>query len=521
MKIRLLLFILSFLFLGTIFCTLPTKKAYASATTQPWLTGIAVYVKSTTGQAITNATVSITLNGLKSGNYCDSPGKTSGSYTADYNGISSTGYGEYLLGDVCCNINGFTITITAPGYQTTSQSFGPNLMTNNGGYSFGPPFTLPPVDTCTDNSANPRRQCQSGSCVSGWSPKSGYVCSPGTVCCIEDAPTPTPTNTPTPSPTPKAPACGEACVPGGLPCPFNCSECRPGTGGGNTCQPPVVPPTATNTPPPGATATPTIPAGTATPTPPPGATATPTNTPGPTNTPAPTSTPKPTSTPVPTNTPIPTPTPTPDFNNAMCKCDQMKVGQITLGQPIQVEAFAKVEGQDTTKAIVRGMKFRIYEGNASAGRVRELPEKGDQPVTVVEPTTPTLVRYRAEWTANPEIKIGEEYRLVATPDCAVKTAFIQSEQQRVVLAERDENLGFFAQIRNFFAGLFGGGSEPEKDGVQIQEETPGPLSFITNFFAPQQSQETRKQLQLDTFYPAQMEKEACNIMKFKFDFIAP
>jgi len=199
----------------------------------------------------------------------------------------------------------------------------------------------------------------------------------------------------------------------------------------------------------------------------------------------------------------------------------MNVGQIALGQPIQVEAFAKVEGADTTKAVVNGMKFRIYEGNASTGRVRELPEKGDQPVTVVEPTTPTLVRYRAEWTASPELKVGEEYRLVATPDCAIKTAFIQSEQQRVVLAERDENLGLFAQIRNFLAGLFGGGSEPEKDGVKIVEEPVGPIQAMVNFFSPQQNQEKRDQLQLETFTPAQMEKEACNIVKFKFDFIAP
>lgn len=318
-------------------------------------------------------------------------------------------------------------------------------------------------------------------------------------------------------PPPPPPVCGGPCVPSANNCPLDCTVCVTSEIGGSTCQPATTPtPFPTSTPQP--TSTPKPPTSTPVPTntPVPTSTPGPTNTPAPTSTPVPTSTPKPTSTPVPTNTPIPTPTPTPDFNNAMCKCDQMNVGQITLGQPIQVEAFAKVEGQDTSKAVVNGMKFRIYEGNASVGRVRELPEKGNQPVTVVEPTTPTLVRYRAEWTASPELKIGEEYRLVATPDCAVKTAFIQSQQQRVVLAERDENLGFLDQIRNFFAGLFGGGSEPEKDGVQIQEEPSGPLSFITNFFAPQQNKQKRDQLQLETFTPAQMEKEACNIVKFQF-----
>ena len=269
--------------------------------------------------------------------------------------------------------------------------------------------------------------------------------------------------------------------------------------------------TPTNTPPPG-TATPTR-----TPTTPPG-TATPTRTPTPTvpvSTATPTNSPTPTSSPTPTATTPPTPTPTPDFNNAMCKCEALNVGQINLGQPIQMEAIAKVEGQDTSKAIVAGMKFRIYEGNASVGRVRELPEKADQPVTEMPGSTATLVRYRAEWTANPEIKIGEEYRIVATPDCQVKQAANLRDLQRVVLAERDENVGFFGQIANFFAGLFGGGAE-EPEGVQIAEEPKTPLEVIANFFRPQGTTQ-RNQLQLETFRPAQMNKEACNIMFFKFE----
>ncbi len=290
------------------------------------------------------------------------------------------------------------------------------------------------------------------------------------------------------------------------------------------------PPTATKTPTPTATRTPDA---TPTNTPPAASTPTPTRTPGPSSTPRPSNTPGPSSTPRPSNTPgpsstprasstpqpshTPVPTPTPDFNEAMCKCDQMNVGQIALGQPIQVEAFAKVEGSDTSKAEVQGMKFRIYEGNAGAGRVRELPEKGDQPVTVID-NTPTLVRYRAEWTANPQIKSGEEYRIVATPLCVARTAAALREAQTVVLAAQDENVGFFGQIANFFAGLFGGGDEVN-EGVQVAEEDEGPLAFITNFFKPQS--EKRPQLQLDTFTPAQMEKEACNIMKFKIDFVSP
>lgn len=297
-------------------------------------------------------------------------------------------------------------------------------------------------------------------------------------------PTPTPSKTPTPSNTPT---------------PSRTPTSTPGATS-----------TPTNTPPPGATSTPTrTPGPTSTPTntPPPGATSTPTRTPGPTST----------STPAPSNTPVPTPTP--DFNEAMCKCDQMNVGQIALGQPIQVEAFAKVEGSDVSKAEVQGMKFRIYEGNAGAGRVRELPEKGDQPVTVVD-NSPTLVRYRAEWTANPQIKTGEEYRIVATPLCVAKQAAAIRDAQTVVLAARDESVGFFGQIMNFFAGLFGGGDEVEEsEGVQVAAEDEGAFSFVTNFFKPQSQK--RQQLQLDTFYPAQTEKEACNILKFKFDFVSP
>lgn len=335
--------------------------------------------------------------------------------------------------------------------------------------------TPTPISACPNVNPNgSTNECvTTGSCKSGQTPKpdGNWACQNwnGGICCTNN-PSPTPTSSPTPTRTPTL----TPTLPPSVPTPTT---------------PPSIP---TPTTPPG------VPTPTRTPTPPS----------GPTNTPTP---------PRPTNTPPPAPTPTPDFNNAMCKCDQMNVGQISLGQPIQVEAFAKVEGQDTSKAVVKGMKFRIYEGNASAGRVRELPEKGDQPVTIVD-NTPSLVRYRAEWTANPTLKVNEEYRIVATPDCQAKTAAIQADTQRVVLAARDENVGFFGQIINFFAGLFGRGSEPENEGVQIaEEESGGPLQAIGNFFRPQQNQR-QDQLQLGTFTPAQMEKEACNIMKFKFSF---
>ena len=195
----------------------------------------------------------------------------------------------------------------------------------------------------------------------------------------------------------------------------------------------------------------------------------------------------------------------------------MNVGQIALGQPISVEAFAKVEGADVSKAAVTGMLFRMYEGNPAAGRVNNLPYRADQPVTVVEPATSSLVRYRAEWTVSPQLEIGKEYRLTATPRCEARTAAIQQNMQRVVLAERDANVGFFGQIINFFAGLFGRGSEIEDQGVQLVQEPSGPLQAIGSFFNPQQSQK-KDQLQLDTFVPAQMEDEACGIVKFKFSF---
>jgi len=186
-----------------------------------------------------------------------------------------------------------------------------------------------------------------------------------------------------------------------------------------------------------------------------------------------------------------------------------------MGQPIQVEAIAKVEGQDTSKATVQSMRFSIFQGNASAGRVTRI-EDAVQPVTVVE-NQPTLVKYRSEWTVSPSIQVGEEYRIVAVPNCVAKVAAAQRDMQSVVLAARDENVGFFGQITNFFAGLFGGGSEvDENKGVEVAEENKGPLEAIANFFRPQSQQ--RQQLQLETFTPAQMEKEACNIMKFRFTF---
>lgn len=387
-----------------------------------------------------------------------------------------------------------------------------------------------PPDTCTDNSATPRRQCQSGSsCVSGWSSYSGgLVCSPGTVCCIENTPTPTRAPTPTATtvppvvpptatsvpttppgvPTPTATRVPTPTTPGaptstptptkvlcGGPCtiPSQCTTACPVCGTSGTCEA-----TATGTP----TPTPTTPLACGD--------SCNTRTDCPSNCPC-TGPSGAKTCAAPTATPTASPTPTPDpFSPAMCKCDEIDISGIASGRSTTVTAAGKVEGQDTTYAKIASMKFTL--GKGTAGSTVPIISSGDIAATVTEETA-TKVRYKSVWTFTmPTLERGVEHRIWTTIKCIKKLAIMPGVTgSSVVLGESTENISIFQKIFAFFANL--GDGEDEK--VVTSQEQKVIAQTTEAVSKGKVLGERRDKLQLETFIPGEVTKKACQTIYFK------
>ncbi len=220
----------------------------------------------------------------------------------------------------------------------------------------------------------------------------------------------------------------------------------------------------------------------------------PTRTPAPTNTPGPTSTPRPTNTPAPSNTPRPTasvtprpPTPTPDFNNAMCECDSISVTALASGRPFTVTAKGKVTGTNTSKAVLTGFVYRLFEGNT------RLTETAPLPVTVTN-ASPTLVNYEGKWNYNmpSNVKKGVEYRIQAVNRCKPKATAMGGAY--AVLGESTSQSTFLGDVTSFVKDL----------AYRIYS-----LPFRASRIA------SEKSLQLQTFNPMEITENNCTFIKFK------
>ena len=457
------------------------------AASQSDLATMGIAVRDNLGNDIAGATVNVTLlnaNDEAHGGFlhCLIPG---GKKEGPYNNLtrwydSGTDGWYYVLDNVCCTISGFDFTVSAPGYNSSSGSVNnpwvtgsghSTLLVNDGGFYIVKVVTLTPVTyTCTTTST---RQCQTGSCVTGWHPDtSNLTCAPTTVCCVQDAPTSTPTPSATPTPS-KAPTATPTRAPSITP-------------GGATATP--RPPTATPRPP---TATPRPP--TATPTLPPGTTATPVP---PTATPTLTVTPSPTKTPTSTPSPSATATPTPPpFSENMCKCDGFgPLPQVfTAGDTLDIIAYAKVEGGDIVNAAVEKMLFSSGRGTDPNNITRDFPYVNPVDVSI-ESSTATKIRYKSTWqykVPNP-IDPNYTYKIWYAPQCVRKTSFAPATTN--VLAANDTVIkpNWFDNLFAFIAKLFGVKPTPTQNNniVPVQNTsssvTPKPIILNTlGFVSPE------------------------------------
>lgn len=335
-------------------------------------------------------------------------------------------------------------------------------------------------------------------------------------CIPPAAPTATPTGVPatptlsptaTLSPTP-VPACNTPCsVPADCTGAIDgCTYCNPGT---NTCQPP---PGASLTPTSTPTRTPT-PSATRTPTPVLSVTATPTRTPTPSASPTPSRTPTPTLSPTATRTPTPTLSPTPPFNPAACKCDGIEYTGIFSGQPVTISSFAKVEGADVTKAIVKDQKFFLAKGAETVATIIKRSEP--IPSTVVSTTT-TKVRYKSDWRFTmPQLERGATYRIWSQINCQPKLSAFNTYSNRSVLAEQTENqnLSFIDKMLAFLNRLFSSGSQSGTSSPP----TVTPIQTGTSSVLEEPTPTSKKSLQLDTIYPVEIYQKTCSFIKFRLD----
>lgn len=386
----------------------------------------------------------------------------------------------------CLHHDNCSNTATYPVYSCTCKPAPPTETPP-------PPTQPPPPPPVCNGACTPNTQCplECPICVTSGGKFSGQ----GT-CQSAPTSTPRPTSTPKPSntPTPTNPpgVCNETCE-DSSDCALGgdgCTACVPNGNGGKTCQvPPSVTPTpkipACNTP----CENPSACLGAQD-----GCTycnpvtdtcqAAPTNTPVPTSSPAPTSTPRPTSSPVPTKRP---PTPTPDFDNSMCKCDGMSVTALSSGRPFTVTAKGKVVGTDTTKAVLTGFVYRLFEGNTRLTETAQIPAS-------VTSSSPTLVNYTGKWnyTMPSSVKKGVEYRIQAVIKCKPKATAMGGVS--AVMGESTSSNTFFAGISSFV-----------KDLVYRIQSLPMRSSQIA-------SEDT---LQLQTFNPMQITESTCSFIKFK------
>ncbi len=219
-----------------------------------------------------------------------------------------------------------------------------------------------------------------------------------------------------------------------------------------------------------------------------------------------TTTPPVTTTTPPVTTTTPPVSPTPPFNETMCKCENIEFTPITLGQKTTITAFGKVEGTDTQFAKIPSFNFIFYAGTDTSATAIQ---RQTVAATQIENTV-TKARYKAVWELliPSNLDASKIYRIQAKPTCVKKTAAIAPpiNPTSAVLAAKDENTGFFAQLARFFANLFGGSKDSTSEEATVQDT------------ASIQSQQSN--LQIGTFQPLIATKQSdannCSFIRLEF-----
>ena len=91
--------------------------------------------------------------------------------------------------------------------------------------------------------------------------------------------------------------------------------------------------------------------------------------------------------------------------------------------PFIFNAFAKVEGANVSKSIVKGIQFKLTESDKSNPNGGKIIAQSDVVTPTVVSSSAEKVRYQANWNLTPpEIKADKIYRVYSEIKCAPKRA---------------------------------------------------------------------------------------------------
>jgi len=159
------------------------------------------------------------------------------------------------------------------------------------------------------------------------------------------------------------------------------------------------------------------------------------------------------------------------------------------GQNATITSYAKVVGEDVSKAQVVDQKFFLAEG---AETIATIIAKSDPIPAIVIDTSSSQVRYQSQWQLQmPQLKSGATYRLWSQIDCQPKAVAYNypSVLHKVVLGQQTQATSFMDNIVNTLKSF---------------------LSSSNNkLLAGEDS------LQLETITPATVYQKTCSFIKFK------
>ena len=209
--------------------------------------------------------------------------------------------------------------------------------------------------------------------------------------------------------------------------------------------------------------------------------------------------------------PTPTPTPTP-FNAAACKCDGVEYTDLFSGQSVTITSFGKVEGADTSKAIIKDQSFFLAEGAETIARI--IGRSG--PISsVVVSSTPEKVRFQSKWTFTlPQLKPEATYRIWSQINCQPRLQALNFTPARraVLQAQTEQPRSFIDRMIEFLNNLFGGGKTATTTSVPTPTSEPG---TGTGIILEEPTPTGKKSLQLGTIYPVEVYDKTCSFIKFR------
>jgi hypothetical protein len=200
----------------------------------------------------------------------------------------------------------------------------------------------------------------------------------------------------------------------------------------------------------------------------------------------------------------------------------MDNSEILSGQPVTINAYAKVIGANVNNARVVSQKFYLAEGAETIAKI--IAKSEAVPANIID-NTASLVRYQSQWQVTlPTLKQGATYRLWSQIDCQPKqlayNRLYTPATKPVVLGSTTKNQSILDIIMDFFLNLFNtapnSGSQSNssnQNGIIPTQTLPANTTIPATPTVYHEQQ--KNTLQLYTFHPATVYQKTCTFIKFK------